>query len=86
MCLNASQFFIQALVIHHVVPVLAPRRSLEVRRTVDMRNPEIVKILCDPGCILEIEFPVQLKPVRGHRYLGLAHISHLQPFLESYPD
>jgi hypothetical protein len=63
MRLGPAQFFIYSLVIDNIVSMQASRRSLQIRRAVDMRNPKLTQIARDPRRIIECKVFMELQPV-----------------------
>ena len=56
----SAELFIDRLVIHHIVAMLASRRGLQVRRAVHMRDAKLAEILCDGGRIVKGKVFMQL--------------------------
>jgi hypothetical protein len=54
----------------HVVTMSAAGRGLQVRRAIQVRYPEIAKIVCNTYGIVEGELFVELKPIRRNRGTG----------------
>ncbi len=60
MRLLPAQLRVHPLMIHHVVPVHTPRRCLQVRRAIDMRDPQIVQVRRNRRGVVESEPLVKL--------------------------
>ena len=63
MSLGAAQFVVDLVMIDNIVTVLAPRGRLQVRRAIDVRNAEGMKIIGNGCSGVETEARVQLQPV-----------------------
>lgn len=58
-----AELFIYLIVINDVVPMHAARRSLQVGRTVNVRDAELFQITCDCDRVIKSEARMQLQPV-----------------------
>ena len=70
MRLAAAQLFIDLVVIDDVVAVFTARCRLQIRRTIDVGDAEILKIVGDVGGASEAEIGVQLEAVRREGNAG----------------
>ena len=61
--LRTTQLLIHSLMIDDIVPMHTSRRCLQIRRTINMRDPERTQILGDPRRVVKCKFFMKLQPV-----------------------
>ena len=71
-----AELRVERAVIDDVVPVRAAGPGLQVRRCVDVRDPQLREVRHDPGRVLKREARVELQSVRG---LGRRALAPLRP-------
>src|SRR3984893_11017494 len=66
-----------------VVPVIAVRARAKERRTVDIADPEFLKVRVDSGRIFETEASIELQSIRRSWYAGCRWHILISPLTES---
>jgi hypothetical protein len=64
---GAAEFQIYAMLVRYIVSMFASGHRLQVRRTINVGDPEGLQIVCDSCGRIKTETGMELQPVSGER-------------------